>query len=61
MVGVGIDGAVSAEGEDDVRAEEADALDEVAGEVGVAGELELAVGVVEDLVVVEAEDVGGGG
>ena len=60
VVGVGVDGAVAAEGEDDVRAR-ADALDEVAGEVGEVGELELAVLVVEDFVVGDAEDVAGGG
>ncbi len=61
VVGVGVDGAVAAEGEDDVGAEGADALDEVAGEVGEAGELELAILVVEDLVVADAEEVAGGG
>ena len=61
VVGVGVDGAVAAEGDDDVGAEDADALDEVAGEVGEAGELELAVLVVEDLVVADAEDLAGGG
>ncbi len=61
VVGVGIDGAVAAEGDEDVRAEGADALDEVAGEVGEAGEFELAVLVVEDFVVVNAEEFGGGG
>ena len=60
VVGVGVEGAVAAEGDDDVGAEDADALDQVAGEVGEAGELELAVLVVEDLVVVDAEDVAGG-
>jgi hypothetical protein len=61
VVGVGVDGAVAAEGDDDVGAQGADALDEVAGEVGEAGELELAVLVVEDLVLVEAEEFAGGG
>ncbi len=61
VVGVGVEAAVAAEGEDDVRAQGADALDEVAGEVREAGELELAVLVVEDLVFVNAEDVAGGG
>jgi hypothetical protein len=61
VVGVGVEGSVAAEGEDDLGAEGANALDEVAGEVGVAGELELAVVVVEDLVMADAEDVAGGG
>jgi len=61
VVGVRVDGAVSAEGEDDVRAEEADALDEVAGEVGEAGEFELAVLIVEDFVMVDAEEFAGSG
>ena len=61
VVCVGVEGAVAAEGEDDVRAEEADALDEVAGEVGEAGELELAVLVVEDFVLPDAEEFAGGG
>jgi hypothetical protein len=61
VVGVGVDGAVAAEGDDDVGAEDADALDEVAGEVGEAGELELAVLVIEDFVVADAEEFAGGG
>ncbi len=60
VVGVGVDGAVAAKGDDDVGAEDADALNEVAGEVGEAGELELAVLVVEDFMVADAEDLAGG-
>ena len=61
VVGVGVDSAVAAEGDDDLRAQGADALDEVAGEVGEAGEFELAVLVVEYLVLVDAEEFAGGG
>ena len=61
VVGMGVEAAVAAEGEDDVGAEDADALDEVAGEVGEAGELELAVLVVEDFVLADAEEFAGGG
>ena len=61
VVGVGVDGAVAAEGDDDVRAEDANALDEVAGEIGEAGELELPVLIVEDLVLVDAKEFAGGG
>jgi hypothetical protein len=61
VVGVGVHGAVEAEGEDDVRADRADAFDDVACELGEGLELELAVLVVEDLVLGDAEDVAGGG
>jgi len=61
MVGVGIDGAVAAEGDDDVRADDSDALDEVSGEGGEAGEFELAVLIVEYFVAADAEEFAGGG
>ena len=65
MVGVGVEAAVLAEGDDNVGLEVADAGDEFGGHLREDGELELAVlvevGVVEELVVVDAEDVAGGG
>ena len=57
VVCVGVAGAVAAEGEDDLGAVGADALDEQGGGLGEVGELELAVLVVEDLVVGDAEDL----
>ena len=61
VVGVGVEGAVAAEGDDDMGAELADSLDDVCGKFGQAGEFEVGVLVVEHLVVVDAEDVAGGG
>jgi hypothetical protein len=61
VVGVGVEAAVAAEGEDDVGADAADALDEGGGEGGERAEFELAVVVVEEFVVVDAEDAAGGG
>jgi hypothetical protein len=60
VVGVGVEGSVAAEGDDNVRAELADALDDVCGELGEGREFEMGVLVVEHLVVVDAEDVAGG-
>ena len=61
VVGVGVEGSVAAEGEDDVGAEVADALDYISCELGQAHKLEVGVLVVEHLVVVDAEEVAGGG
>ena len=60
VVGVGVEGAVSAEGEDDVGAELADALEDVGGQGGEGCEFQAAVLVLEHLVVADAEDVAGG-
>ncbi len=59
VVGVGVGRSVHAEGEHDVGAKDADALDEFSGELGEVSVLELGVVVVEHLVVVDAEDVAG--
>jgi hypothetical protein len=65
VVGVSVGAAVHAEGEDDVGADVADAGDKFGGHLGEVGELEFAVevevGVVEELVVVDVEDGAGGG
>ena len=61
VVGVGVEGSVSAEGEDDVWLEVADALDEAAGGEGEVGVFELGVLVVEELVAGDAKDLAGGG
>jgi len=61
VVGVGVEGAVAAEGEDDVGAEDADAGDDFGGEFGEGFVFELAVLVVEEFVVGDAEDVAGVG
>ena len=61
MVGVGVECAVAAEGEDDVGAEGADAGNDVRGEGGERLLVELAVLVVEDFGMGDAEDFAGGG
>ena len=61
VVGVGVAGAVAAEGEDDLGAIGADAFDKQGGGLGEVGELKLAVLVVEHLVVGDAEDRAGCG
>jgi hypothetical protein len=65
VVGVGVKSAIHAEGDDDVGAEVADADHELSGDFGEGGELDFTVlvevGVVEEFVVVDAEDVAGGG
>ena len=61
VVGVGVAAAIAAEGEYDLGAIGADAFDEQSGGLGEVGELELAVLVVEHLVVGDAEDIARGG
>lgn len=61
VVGMGVQGTVAAEGEDDVRTEGADALDDFARELREVREFQLAVLVVEDFVVLDAEDAAGSG
>jgi len=60
VVGVGVHGAIAAEGEDDGGLDAADAFDEEGGGGGEVSELELGVLVVEQLVVGDAEDLAGG-
>ena len=61
VVGMGVEPAVAAEGEDDMGAEAANALNELSGDFGEWSEFELGVLVVEHFVVVNTEDVAGGG
>ena len=61
VVGVGVAGAVAAEGEDDLGAVGADAFDEQGGGLGEVGELKLAVLIVQHLVMSDVEDIAGCG
>jgi len=61
VVGVGVQGAITTEGEDDMRAEGADALDQLAGDLRKVGVLKFAVLVADNFVVLDAKNVAGGG